>query len=61
MKDTRRLALAALVLGLAACVMAGGSWREARNLAATGGSALRQRGETSQTSLGAAPSQSRVA
>jgi hypothetical protein len=59
MKDTRRLALAALVLGLAACVMAGASWREARrNLAATGGSALRQTGETSQTSLGAAPAAS---
>lgn len=55
MKDTRRLALAVLVLGLAACVMAGASWREARrNLAAT----LRQTGETSQTSLGAAPTAS---
>lgn len=56
MKDSRRLAVAALVLGLAACVMAGASWREARrNLAATGGSALRQGGESSQTSPGVAP------
>jgi hypothetical protein len=56
MKDSRWLAVAALVLGLAACVMAGASWREARrNLAATRESAPTQGGESSQASPGAAP------